>query len=163
MKRIGIIGCGQLAQMLAEAARRLGLETAFLCINETPVVEGLGTIYGTDDVDGFVAACDAITVEREDVPHDTLRKAAEVGLYPGFDALDTLRRRHTQKALLDELGIPTSPWRSVETPEDLAHAFEALGQVPLRCKTSLGGYDGGGQWQIRNPESPGHPPTYSGY
>ncbi len=152
MKRVGIIGCGQLAQMMGEAARRLGLETAYLCINETPVVEGLGPIFGTDDVDGFVAACDAITVEREDVPHETLRKAEAVGLYPGFDALDTLRRRHTQKALLDELSIPTSPWRSVADGGELPAAFAALGDVPLRCKTSLGGYDGGGQWQIRNAD-----------
>lgn len=150
---VGIIGCGQLAQMMAEAARRLGIDTAFLCSNETPVVEGLGAIYSEAEVDAFVAACDAITVERENVPHDILKKATEVGLYPGFEALETLRHRHTQKALLDRLDIPTSPWRAVALPEALPSVYTELGGVRLRCKTSLGGYDGGGQWRIDSADN----------
>jgi 5-(carboxyamino)imidazole ribonucleotide synthase len=149
-QRIGIIGCGQLAQMLAEAARRLGLESAFLCANEVPVVEGLGRIYAMEEVDAFVDACDAITVEREDVPYETLHKAERVGLYPGFKALETLRHRHTQKALLDELAIATSPWRQAADEDELKAVFEALGDVALRCKTSIGGYDGGGQWRVKS-------------
>lgn len=145
---LGIIGCGQLSQMMAEAARRLGHDTAFLCINETPVVTGLGRIFWTGEVDAFVAACDAVTIERENVPHAILRQAAEIGLYPGFDALEALRHRHTQKALLDRLSIPTSPWGEVSSPDQLPVAYDALGGVHLRCKTSLGGYDGGGQWRI---------------
>lgn len=149
---IGVIGCGQLAQMLAEAARRLGIETAFLCSDEVPVVEGLGRVYAESEADEFIAACDAITVEREDVPHEILRRAAEVGLYPGFDALDTLRHRHSQKAFLDSLDIPTSPWRKVTDTQELTQVFADFDGVPLRCKTSIGGYDGGGQWRVVSRE-----------
>ena len=62
--RLGVIGCGQLSQMLGEAANRLGYSVAYLCVDETPVVEGLGSIYFPDQLDVFLAECHAITVER---------------------------------------------------------------------------------------------------
>ena len=53
--RLGVIGCGQLSQMLGEAANRLGYSVAYLCVDETPVVEGLGSIYFPDQLDAFLA------------------------------------------------------------------------------------------------------------
>ena len=106
--RLGIIGCGQLSQMLGEAANRQGFAVSYLCVDETPVVAGLGPIYYPDQLDEFLAACDAITVERESLPDDMLRQAANTGLAPNYDALVTLRERDTQKAMLDALGIKRS-------------------------------------------------------
>ncbi len=151
-QRLGIIGCGQLSQMMAEAARRLGVSVSFLCVDETPVVGGLGPVYGLDETDTFFGSCDAVTVERESLPDALLRRAAdEVGLFPCYDALVVLRSRNTQKAMLDRLAIPTSPWCTAETPDDLQQALTAqfAGQ-PVRCKRILGGYDGGGQWRVRD-------------
>lgn len=148
-QRLGIIGCGQLSQMMAEAARRLGAQVAFLCVDETPVVAGLGPIYLPADLDGFLAACDAITVERESIPDEILRRAAdEVGLAPGYEALVVLRQRDTQKAMLDELAIPTSPWASASDAQQLRELLPSLGSEYARCKRILGGYDGGGQWRV---------------
>ena len=107
---LGIMGCGQLSQMLGEAANRLGYRVVYLCLDETPVVRGLGPIYSVDQFDGFLEASDMITVERESLPDDLLRRASHVGLAPNYDALVVLRERNTQKALLDQLNIPTSPW-----------------------------------------------------
>ena len=53
-QRLGIIGCGQLSQMLAEAANRQGVQVVFLCLDETPVVAGLGPIYQRDQLDVFL-------------------------------------------------------------------------------------------------------------
>ena len=146
--RLGIIGCGQLSQMLGEAANRLGFSVSYLCVDETPVVAGLGPIYYPEQLDEFLAACDAITVERESLPDDMLRKAANVGLAPNYDALVTLRERDTQKAMLDELNIPTSPWSLVTSPDQLEAALDSLPGQYARCKRTLGGYDGGGQWRV---------------
>ena len=146
--RLGIIGCGQLSQMLGEAANRLGFSLSYLCVDETPVVAGLGPIYYPEQLDEFLAACDAITVERESLPDDMLRKAANVGLAPNYDALVTLRERDTQKAMLDELKIPTAPWALVTTPDQLEAALDSLPGQYARCKRTLGGYDGGGQWRV---------------
>ena len=148
--RLGVIGCGQLSQMLGEAANRLGYSVAYLCVDETPVVEGLGSIYFPDQLDVFLAECHAITVERESLPDEMLRRAAEIGLAPNYEALVVLRERDTQKALLDQLNIPTSPWRLVETPGELDHALAALPSAHMRCKRTLGGYDGGGQWRVNS-------------
>ena len=146
--RLGIIGCGQLSQMLGEAANRLGFSVSYLCVDETPVVAGLGPIYYPEQLDEFLVACDAITVERESLPDDMLRKAANVGLAPNYDALVTLRERDTQKAMLDELNIPTSPWSLVTSPGQLEAALDSLPGQYARCKRTLGGYDGGGQWRV---------------
>lgn len=152
-QRLGIIGCGQLSQMLAEAARRLGATVSFLCVNETSVVHGLGRVYEESELDEFLAACDAITVERESLPDAMLQRARdEVGLAPRYEALVTLRERNTQKAMLDELKIPTSPWRFCQTRLELEDAWNELGGVPLRTKRTLGGYDGGGQWRVASAD-----------
>ena len=148
--RLGIIGCGQLSQMLGEAANRLGYRVSYLCVDETPVVEGLGSIYFPDQLDVFLAECHAITVERESLPDEMLRRAAEIGLTPNYEALVVLRERDTQKALLDQLNIPTSPWRLVETPGELDHALAALPSAHMRCKRTVGGSDGGGQWRVNS-------------
>ena len=106
-KRLGIIGCGQLSQMLGEAANRLGYAVCYMCVDETPVVAGLGPIYYPEQLNDFLEQCDAITVERESLPDDMLLRAAEVGLAPNYEALVVLRERDTQKAMLDQLNIPT--------------------------------------------------------
>ena len=147
-KRLGIIGCGQLSQMLGEAANRLDFSVSYLCVEETPVVSGLGPIYYPDQLDEFLDQCDAITVERESLPDEMLRRAAEVGLSPSYEALVVLRERDTQKAMLDQLDIPTSPWSLVSSRDQLASAMEKLPGKHARCKRTLGGYDGGGQWRV---------------
>ena len=147
-KRLGIIGCGQLSQMLGEAANRLGFSVAYMCVAETPVVAGLGPIYYPDQLDEFLDQCDAITVERESLPDDMLRRAEQVGLSPNYDALVVLRERDTQKAMLDKLDIPTSPWSLVSSKDQLAGAMDKLPGQYARCKRTLGGYDGGGQWRV---------------
>ena len=145
---LGIMGCGQLSQMLGEAANRLGYRVVYLCLDETPVVTGLGPIYGVDQFDAFLSASDVITVERESLPDDLLRRASNVGLAPNYDALIVLRERNTQKALLDQLNIPTSPWFLAQNSAELESGLAALPGPYARCKRTLGGYDGGGQWRV---------------
>ena len=147
-KRLGIIGCGQLSQMLGEAANRLGYAVCYMCVDETPVVAGLGPIYYPEQLNDFFEQCDAITVERESLPDDMLLRAAEVGLAPNYEALVVLRERDTQKAMLDQLNIPTSPWSLVSSADQLGGALAQLPGQHARCKRTLGGYDGGGQWRI---------------
>lgn len=153
-KRLGIIGCGQLSQMLGEAANRQDVRVSFLCLDETPVVQGLGTIYPKSELDAFLKACDAITVERESIDDAILQRARdEVGLAPGYSALVVLRERDTQKAMLDTLNIPTSPWFRAANVEELTAGLATRPGQAVRCKRTLGGYDGGGQWRVVGPET----------
>lgn len=147
--RLGIVGCGQLSQMLGEAARRQGFSVSFLCLDEVPIVNGLGPIFQQEELDEFLRHCDAVTVERENLPDALLERCdAQVGLAPNINALMTLRERDTQKAMLDQLAIPTSPWGRAENASDLAGLLVASDDQVFRCKRILGGYDGGGQWRV---------------
>lgn len=147
---VGIIGCGQLGQMLGQAAKRLELEVRFLRVDgETPVVQGLGEIVEDSDAAAFFHTCEYVTVEREAIPVELLQQASEhCQLRPGFAALEQLRNRHSQKSLLDRLGIPTSTWCHIETAEEFPRALAKFPADMIRCKRVLGGYDGGGQWRI---------------
>ena len=146
-KRLGIIGCGQLSQMLGEAANRLGFSVAYMCVDETPVVAGLGPIYYPDQLDEFLDQCDAITVERESLPDDMLRRAAQLGLSPNYDALVVLRERDTQKAMLDKSISQPAP-SLVSSSDQLASAMDKLPGQYARCKRTLGGYDGGASGEL---------------
>jgi len=148
-QRLGIIGCGQLSQMLAEAANRLGADVAFLCLDETPVVQGLGPIFQRGELAAFLANADVVTVERESIDDSILQQARdEVGLAPGYEALVVLRERNTQKGMLDQLSIPTSPWFWAANAAELLAGLQQSDNPNVRCKRTLGGYDGGGQWRV---------------
>ena len=151
--RLGIIGCGQLSQMLGEAANRQGMSVAFLCLDEIPVVQGLGPIFEASELEAFLKVCDAVTVERESIDDAILQRVRDtVGLAPRYEALVVLRERDTQKAMLDSLKIPTSPWFCASNTQELLLGMAAAPQSALRCKRTLGGYDGGGQWRVTSPE-----------
>src|SRR5690606_17563293 len=107
IQHIGIIGRGQLGQMLGFAALRLNLQVSYLSLDEAPVVAGLGDIFTADQVDTFLACCDVVTVEREAVPLELLARVEQLGkLRPSLHALEQLRNRDRQKACLDKLEIP---------------------------------------------------------
>lgn len=148
-KRLGIIGCGQLGQMLGHAAQRLGLEVNFLSLDETPVVYGAGRLFLEHQLEEFLNHCDVVTVEREALPEETLVRVEQAGklAYP-LNAFKKLSHRDSQKALLDQHAIPTAAWQLVERPEDFGAALSRLPGRQVRCKQVLGGYDGGGQWRI---------------
>ena len=66
------------------------------------------------------------------------------------NALSTTQDRLSEKDFINRLGIPTAPFRAVDTPDDLARALDAIG-LPAVLKTRRFGYDGKGQRIIREP------------
>ena len=58
-----------------------------------------------------------------------------------------LADRLSQKSLLDELALPTSPWRLLENATQWQEIFTAIGEKTV-VKRRMGGYDGRGQWII---------------
>ncbi|WP_439257602.1 5-(carboxyamino)imidazole ribonucleotide synthase [Lonepinella sp. BR2271] len=63
----------------------------------------------------------------------------------------TTADRFTQKSLLNELNLPTSPWALVKSAVDFKHIFTEIGEKVV-IKRRTGGYDGRGQW-IVTPEN----------
>ena len=70
--------------------------------------------------------------------------------------MSTLPARDQQKSLLDQLSLPTSPWREIHNAADLAAAQDAIG-AELVVKSIRDGYDGKGQWLTDSNSTGGIP------
>lgn len=153
--RIGIIGAGQLGQMLGFAARELGYSCRFLDPSEDPPARVAGEVLRAAYDDGDALAeladwSDVLTYEFENVPVAALEAVAgRSAVYPPPQALRIAQDRLLEKRLFEELGIPLAPYRAVASRQDLDLAVAALG-LPLIVKTRRFGYDGKGQFLVRD-------------
>lgn len=155
-KTIGIIGGGQLGQMMAIAAIYMGhkvitLDPASDCpasrVSEVIVapyddVEALGTL---------AARCDVLTYEFENVDADGLDAVVSAGQLPqGTDLLRISQNRIFEKDFLaNKAGVTVAPYKVVTSSLDL----EGLDLTKTYVlKTATGGYDGHGQKVIRSAE-----------
>jgi 5-(carboxyamino)imidazole ribonucleotide synthase len=152
--RIGIVGGGQLARMLALAGYPLGLRFLILepeadaCAGQ--VAELLQGAYDDQEKLAQLAdRVDAVTFDFENVPAATARFLAQgVAVFPPPLALELAQDRLAEKILFQELGIPTPPFVAVNSPADLQAAIQQVG-LPALLKTRRLGYDGKGQWLLR--------------
>ena len=152
--RIGIVGAGQLGQMLGFAARDLDIECRFVDPSENPPAAGCGEVIRApfDDpaaLADLAASCDVVTYEFENVPVDALRAiTADVPVYPPADALRHAQDRLDEKLLFGRLDIPLPAFHAIDTRDDLDAALDKLG-LPMVVKTRRLGYDGKGQYVVR--------------
>lgn len=153
--RIGIIGAGQLGQMLGFAARDLDLECRFLDPSASPPAAACGEVIQKpfDDPAALLELardCDVITYEFENVAVEALQRIVDkVPVYPPLQALRQAQDRLDEKKLFERLGIPLPAYRAVDTRDDLTAAAAALG-FPFVLKTRRFGYDGKGQFVVRS-------------
>ena len=153
--RIGIIGAGQLGQMLGFAARDLDVECRFLDPSVSPPARVCGDVIQRpfDDPDALAALaadCDVITYEFENVPVAALRIIEnKIAVYPPLAALQQAQDRLNEKQLFERLDIPLPGYRAIDTREDMVAAADALG-LPMVVKTRRLGYDGRGQFVVRS-------------
>jgi 5-(carboxyamino)imidazole ribonucleotide synthase len=152
---IGIIGGGQLGRMLAMAAAQLGYRSHVYA----PEASGPATEVAAEWTQGgyedeatlrrFVAACDVVTYEFENLPVEAL--AATEGLkpfHPPVAALRIAQDRALEKEFAGRQGLATAPWAAVETLGELEEAVARIG-APAILKTRRFGYDGKGQARLR--------------
>jgi 5-(carboxyamino)imidazole ribonucleotide synthase len=153
--RAGIIGAGQLGQMLGIAARDLGIECRFLDPSIDPPAAAYGDVIQRpfDDAEALAdiaASCDVITYEFENVPVVALQRVSDMRpVYPPTEALRQAQDRLNEKQLFERLDIPLPGFHTIDRREDLEAAASALG-LPMVVKTRRLGYDGKGQYVVRN-------------
>jgi len=152
--KVGILGGGQLGQMLAEAARDLSIETLVLDPKPDAVAAQITRHLVADWEDPTaldeLAACDVVTYEFENVPAAAVeRLIRDVPVHPSPDALAFSGDRIVEKNLFRELGIETAPFAQVDSRADLDRAVVEIG-LPAILKTRRFGYDGKGQAVLRN-------------
>ena len=153
---LGVLGGGQLARMLALAAAPLGVKTlavdssADACAGQVaPLVVADWTDYAA--LEAFAARVDVVTFDFENVPAETAHWLAErVAVFPAPQALAVAQDRLAEKTLFRECGLPTPDFMTVDTREQLDQALAAVG-APAILKTRRLGYDGKGQFRLREP------------
>lgn len=155
LKRVGVLGGGQLAQMLALAANPLGIETHSLSAHTNVPVTGIGHLLqgeldDTSAIKQLIANTDVITLESENTPKDSAALISEHHkLAPSLHALLTTQDRALEKKCFDDLEIPCAPYAIVDNAEQLSDAIKHIG-LPAILKTRRFGYDGKGQWLLQS-------------
>jgi len=148
--KVGILGGGQLARMLAECGAGLGIECRVL----SPEPDACAAAFAGhlqaayDDIaalDRLATWADVITYEFENVPLKAVAHLSErVPVHPGADALAVAQDRLREKSCFRALDIPTPAFAAVDDPSDLPAAASTVG-LPAILKTRTQGYDGKGQ------------------
>lgn len=153
--KLGILGGGQLAQMLSLAAKSLEIET--VCIDPSLDacsfdVTTLITANFTDEValDKLLSQVDCVTFETENIlletAHGALKKKP---FFPPVKALEMTQDRLHEKNFFRSLGIPVADFSAINSELDLHEAVEKIG-LPAVLKTRRFGYDGKGQFVIKD-------------
>ncbi len=151
--RVGILGGGQLARMLALAGRPLGLDFEILCPAPDACAAPLGRhrqagFYEEEALRALAASVDVVTYEFENVPAETVAiLEGRVPVYPHPRALAHAQDRLREKTLFRDLGIPTPAFAPVEDLAGLKAAIAEVG-LPAVLKTRTEGYDGKGQFVL---------------
>ncbi len=155
MKRIGIIGAGQLGQMLGFAGQHLDIEFVFLDPSPDPPAAVVGPVlklpFDSDEgLRQLASNSDVVTYEFENVSLGAIETiAADTTVYPPLDALRCTQDRFHEKQLFESLQIPVPPYRTIDSEQDLHDAARDIG-LPLVLKTRRLGYDGKGQAVVRD-------------
>ncbi len=153
MTMIGILGAGQLGRMLALAGYPLGLTFRFL--DPAPaspagqLAEHIEAGYhNAEALARFLDGLDAVTYEFENVPLEIAHQIEHsVPVYPPPLALEKGQDRLVEKTFFRSLGIPTSEFSDGRL---LLNGEKNGMGYPCVLKTRRMGYDGKGQFVVRN-------------
>lgn len=148
---VAVIGGGQLARMMSEAATALDIRlralveaphgSSGLVIPDAPV----GAARDRAAVGRVARGADVLTFEHEHQDGEFLRELAGrgVSVQPSADALTYAQDKLSMRRRLAEVGVECPRWAEVRTAEELTAFGDATGW-PVVVKTPTGGYDGKG-------------------
>lgn len=165
IRRIGVVGGGQLAWMLAPAAQTLGLELVVqtpraddpaVAIAAATVLAEVGNLSATAHL---AEQCDVITFENEFIDCQGLQALAQGGVRfrPSLAVLDLVLDKARQRQYFQQIGLGNPRYSILEPGGDLACLAlqaEAIG-FPLVIKSRRLGYDGYGTRVVASPEQLG--------
>nr|WP_290228496.1 5-(carboxyamino)imidazole ribonucleotide synthase [Trichocoleus desertorum] len=156
VQRVGVIGGGQLAWMMAGASKKLGVQLVIQTPHATdPAVAIaadtiLAAVADAKATEELAARCDVITFENEFVDLEALAQLEAQGtrFRPRLTTLVPLLDKYHQRAYLRDLGLPTPEFLALENQLNSTD-LEQLG-FPLVLKARRHGYDGQGTFIIQS-------------
>ena len=147
-KRVGVIGGGQLAWMMGEAAEKLGIELFVQTPskNDPAVSRAVETILASvDDATAtakLATLCDVITFENEFINLSELKLLAQKGVCfrPSLDNLAPLLDKYDQRCYLQQIGLPVPRFTTLSPGQNILSPYG----FPVVLKARRHGYDGQG-------------------
>ncbi|CAB4698703.1 unannotated protein [freshwater metagenome] len=173
---VGIVGGGQLARMLAEAATPLGIHVRVLASpHDEGAVEVIPdfTLGSPDDASAiieFAKTVDVLSFDHENVDHDALSQVerTKTAVRPGLGLLKIADKAH-QRSMFSQAGLPVPEFLVMDADQDDAldqalrfSAKHADDEGLIVLKASRGGYDGRGVWMLRSEDLEAFLAEYSG-
>ncbi|MEF1288227.1 5-(carboxyamino)imidazole ribonucleotide synthase [Vibrio sp. M260118] len=145
-----VLGAGQLARMMSLAGAPLNIEISAYDVGSKNIVHPLTQAVISHGLESAIASADVITAEFEHIPHDTLTVCEQSGKFlPSTEAIKAGGDRRIEKQLLDDANVRNAKYFVINTREDFDRAIEHVG-IPMVLKSALGGYDGKGQWRLKD-------------
>jgi 5-(carboxyamino)imidazole ribonucleotide synthase len=150
MKKVLVLGAGQLARMMELAGTPLNLDVKALDVSSNKVVQPISPEHVYGDLKTGIANADVITAEFEHVAHDILNECEQSGkLFPTSEAIKIGGDRRLEKALLESCNATNAKHHFVNSKEEFTAAISTL-SLPIIFKSALEGYDGKGQWRLKS-------------
>ncbi len=151
-----MIGGGQLARMMAQAAVALGVPIRLLAEDEVACAAQVvpdtlvGDYRDLDTLRKVAEGCPVVTFDHEHVPSEHLHSLAADGhvCRPGPEALMHAQDKAVMRARLSKLGVPCPRHAVVSDRAEVTHFAGSVGGFPVVLKTTRGGYDGKGVWVV---------------
>lgn len=152
--KVGVLGAGQLSQMLALAGIPLGMEFIFLAPQRTDCVKSLGEFIEADYMDHkaltrLAQSVDVVTFENENIPPQSLNIIHAIKpCHPSADVITCMQDRWLEKSLFMDCDIPTTNVTQTASRSDVLAALPDYDYQAV-LKKRREGYDGKGQVVIR--------------
>jgi 5-(carboxyamino)imidazole ribonucleotide synthase len=153
---VAIVGGGQLARMLGQAAVSLGIPIRLL--SEEPDGSAaqavahttVGDYHNLQTLRQLTEGCDVLTFDHEHVPTSHLTALADAGVAcrPGPRALVHAQDKGVMRSRMDELDVPSPRHALVQDAAEVTYFADTVGGFPVVLKTTRGGYDGKGVWFV---------------
>lgn len=132
--KIGIIGGGQLGQMMILEAKKMGFYVIVLdptpdCPAHSICDEHIIADFNDKNAFALLAEkADVITYEFEHINADALLELENKGykIYPTAKSLKIIQDKFTQKTLMAENGLPCPDFMAIESIEDMEKAGENM-------------------------------------
>lgn len=148
--KVLVLGAGQLARMMALASKPLNIEVRAYDVGSKRVVDPLSFNVDYGDLAQGITNADVITAEFEHISHDVLAACEQSGkLFPNSGAIKIGGDRRLEKTLLEQVSVTNAKHKVVVNKAEFDEAIESL-TLPLIMKSALAGYDGKGQWRLKN-------------
>ncbi len=150
---MGVIGSGQLGQMMIGAGVALGVELHFLSEDpDDPAARVsphhlVGSATDPNAIAALAARTDVITCEHELIDLQILDDCA-TAVYPSASTLASVVDKGAMRAAVAAAGLAAPPWRVVNSESELCVVVEQWPDVV--AKALRGGYDGRGLFFIRS-------------